>query len=213
MGAGIDYSMGTANFNPNTGIHFGVISQNVVLQAWADSSEADYPSPIDTNDFECPKCREVYFPTEKDDWGDTVECKECGEEFELEDMDLEPYGFVLDDGEYKASCGEDGDIFILRSPYFTYCQFCSPCAPGAGYLMNPFVNEWVNSGTGERGVNSAEDYPEDYKIKAHYAGFPKTYCFGHDWFYEGKAPYPVYLVDTGELVNSEEVIDTTGKGQ
>jgi len=29
------------------------------------------------------------------------------------------------------------------------------------------------------------------------------YCFGHDWFEDGKAPYPVYSVETGELVEAE----------
>ena len=43
MSAGIDYSMGTANFDPVSGIHFGVISQNSVGQAWYDSSEPIYP--------------------------------------------------------------------------------------------------------------------------------------------------------------------------
>lgn len=31
----------------------------------------------------------------------------------------------------------------------------------------------------------------------------KTYCVGHDWFEDGKAPYPVYSVATGELVAPE----------
>ena len=168
--AGIDYGMGKANIDHDTGIRYGVISQHEVLQAWADSSEADYPTLLDTNDFECSKCREPYFPTEEDNWGDYVICKECGEEFELDGDDLEPYGFILDDGEYKASCGQDGGIFITLSPFYTECMFCSPCAPGAGYLMSP-----VKDGV-------------------------KAYCFGHDWFDEGRAPYPVYQVDTGELV-------------
>ncbi len=43
MSAGIDYSMGTANFDLETGVHFGVISQNSVGQAWYDSSEPIYP--------------------------------------------------------------------------------------------------------------------------------------------------------------------------
>lgn len=46
----------------------------------------------------------------------------------------------------------------------------APCAPGAGYLSNPCPDG------------------------------PKTYCFGHDWFENDVAPYPVYRVDTGELV-------------
>lgn len=80
--------------------------------------------------------------------------------------------FEYDDDGYKASqSGDDCDIFIVESPYYTTCQFCSPCAPGAGYIMN----------TVKDGV--------------------KAYCFGHEWFENGKAPYPVYDVKTGKKVN------------
>jgi hypothetical protein len=117
---------------------------------------------------------------------------------------LDPVGWYMEEEGLYASCGEDGDIFITKSPYFTYAQFCSPCAPGAIYLMTPFVNYWENSGTGQKGINSPENYPNDYKTKAENAGFAKGYCFGHDWFEGGKAPYPVFSVETGELVLPEE---------
>lgn len=29
----------------------------------------------------------------------------------------------------------------------------------------------------------------------------KTYCLGHGWFEDGKAPYAVYSVATGELIS------------
>ena len=134
-GPGIDYGRGMSNVDLETGIRYGVIHQNEVLQAWADSAEADYY---------------VY--------GD------------------EALGFSLDDEEYEASqSGDDCDIFILKSPYYTRCQFCSPCAPGAGYLMN-----------------ECEDGP-------------KAYCFGHDWFDEGKAPYKVFRADNNEEVPPPDV--------
>jgi hypothetical protein len=134
---GIDYGMGASNINPLTGIRYGVISQNEVLQAWADSSEPYYGE----------------------------------EEMEEDDYDAEPIFWFIDDGEYKAECGDDGEIFITKSPYYTTCAFCSPCAPGAGYLM---------------------DYREN-GIKA--------YCFGHDWFEDEKAPYKVFRVDNDSVVN------------
>ena len=31
---------------------------------------------------------------------------------------------------------DDGDMFVIDSPYFTYCRQCSPCAPNAGYLTD-----------------------------------------------------------------------------
>lgn len=119
MGKGIDYGMGLTNRDKNNPqFHFGVISQNEVVQAWADSSEAIYPED----------------DTEETDF-------------------YEPLFFKLDDKEYFATCGDSGDIFIERSPYYTLCQYCSPCAPGAGYIMNQ----------NKQGI--------------------KAYCFGPDFFY------------------------------
>lgn len=87
----------------------------------------------------------------------------------------EPVGHYLDDGEYKATQGgDDCDVFVLQSPYYTHAQFCSPCAPGACFLLNPCE------------------------------GGPKAYCFGHQWFDGDKAPYPVFSVATGEPVLPEE---------
>jgi len=165
--AGIDYGGGITNIDTKTGIRYGVISQNEVLQAWTARSEPYYGLP---DDIECPKCKTT---TSAENWGDDVECTQCGNIFEaeLDDDDYaEPISFFLDDDEYKAECGEDGDIFITASPYYTVCEFCSPCAPGAGYIKN----------TRKDGV--------------------KAYCFGHDWFDDGKAPYPVYSVQIGKRV-------------
>ena len=148
MNVGIDYGMGETNIDRETHIRYGVIPQNDVLQAWADSSEAEYP---------CEMC-------ECEQGDDTCSNSDCGS------------GFYLDDGEYKASQSQDDtDIFILKSPYYTHAQFCSPCAPGAGHLGTP-----------------CEDGP-------------KTYCFGHDWFEDNKAPYPVFRVDNDEEVLAESV--------
>ena len=32
----------------------------------------------------------------------------------------------------------------------------------------------------------------------------RAFCFGHDWFEEGKAPYPVFSVATGKRVRPEK---------
>jgi hypothetical protein len=170
--AGIDYGQGTsANRDQATGIRNGVISQNDVGQTWWDESEPWYGTPQEP--CECPECEaKVQHPAE---WGDTVEC-ECGHTFECELPDCaEPMGHTYEQDGYAAQCGEDGDIFVCRSLYFTYAQFCSPCVPGACYLANPL------------------DEPNDNN---------KAYCFGHDWFEGGVAPYPVYSVATGELVRA-----------
>ena len=142
---GIDYGLGRANINSLSGIRYGVIHQNEVLQSWADSSEPYYGKH--TDDFT------------DDDW-------ECAE----------PISYFIDDNEYEAECSDNVDIFITRSEYFTYAQFCSPCAPGACYLTSP-LNDKVDNN--------------------------KAYCFGHDWFEDGIAPYPVYSVKTGKIVQSK----------
>ena len=149
---GINYGLHDTNRDNTAGIRYGVISQNEVLQAWADSSEANYGEPT------CPECgntvvepnidvttpdgiidaeaRESYAEYEKfgcNAWA----CDNCKMLFDSEHVySDEPHSFYIDDGEYQAECGEDGDIFITKSPYFTYAQFCSPCAPGACYLLN-----------------------------------------------------------------------------
>ena len=114
-------------------------------------------------------------------------CLGCARSFDSDDAFAEEAigGTNLDDGEYQAHQGhDDSDVFILKSPYYTRAQFCSPCAPGAAYLRNP-----------------CEDGP-------------KAYCFAPDWFrpwkddqvtgeYDGErtsCPYPVWRVEDDELV-------------
>lgn len=175
MGHGIDYGNGMTNVDFKTGIRYGVISQHDVLQAWADSSEAYYGKP---DRVECPECGEEFgvgggAAESSKDWGDTVVCEneECEHEFEIELPDCaEPISFFLDDGEYKAECGDSGDIFIALSPYYTRAAYCSPCAPGACHLANP-----CDDGD-------------------------KAFCFDHSWFEDGKAPYTVYKVSDDSVV-------------
>lgn len=176
MTRGIDYGMGQTNIDKSNGIRYGVISQNAVLQAWCDSSEPNYGEP------HCPKCgnpaidaADISEDAEYEhlhhacgDWG----CNDCEVMFDAEDaFGDSPLSHYVDDGEYLAECGEDGDIFVMKSPYYTRAAFCSPCAPGACYLTSP-------DDDGDR-----------------------AYCFGPDWFYDGEpCPYPVFRVDDDSLV-------------
>ena len=203
MDRGIDYSLGQSNFNPETGIHFGVIPMDS-LAHWAwDSFEPEYGEPT------CPKCgnpavgADSEIPTsvleekghmELDDEGmpdfdgdrhdlgyeisshscGDYACDYCGYLFDGDEaFPEECLGHTLDDGEYKASVDSYNDAFLLDSPYYTTSQFCSPCAPGAGYLLN-FVVDGV-----------------------------KTYCFGPEWFdKEQPCPYPIWKCGTDELIYS-----------
>jgi ribosomal protein L37AE/L43A len=177
MNPGIDYGNGLTNIDSITGIRYGVLPVNDVSQAWYDSEEPDYGKPC------CPDCGselETYDDEKHGDWiAMRPSYRSCAEyvcdhcQHYMEACDAypdEPFAHILDDGEYLAQ-QTDHDIMILKSPYYTHAQFCSPCVPGAGYLANP-----CPSG-------------------------PKTYCFGPDWFDEEyPCPYPIYRVDNSECI-------------
>jgi hypothetical protein len=186
---GIDYGMGQSNVDRKTGIRFGVIPMNA-LNEWAwEGVESDYGEP------HCPKCGNEAIDgdipgasADDEDYtcsqgacGDYA-CESCRLFFDGEEaFGDEPIGHTLDDGEYKGTVGSDGDLFILSSPYYTHAQFCSPCAPGAGYLLSP---------TDKSG--------------------PKVYCLDKSWFPDNLAPYPVYSVKTGELISEGTSNEDTG---
>lgn len=141
----IDYGLGLKNVDLNTGIRYGVISQYDVGESWYDSSEAIF------------NCQDCHYSSE--DRGCDIPC--------------DPIEFIYEDNEYSITqLAEDSDLFIFKSPFYTLCNFCSPCAPGAGFLLDQNKN----------GI--------------------KAYCLGHDWFDNGKAPYRVFRADNNEEVKS-----------
>ena len=177
---GIDYGLGRANVDKETGIRYGVISQNSVLQAWADSSEPQYGEPTCGKcGNECVEITDASVPDldTVEDWeqdGHDYACVACKRTFWSDEaFGDEPLGYSYTGEGYELTDCLDTDIFVLKSPYYTFAQFCSPCVPGAGNLDNAMSD----------GI--------------------KTYCLGHDWFEDQKAPYPVYSVETGELVKPE----------
>lgn len=180
MGAGIDYGRGITNIDHETGIRYGVIGHYEVYQAWEDSAEADYGTPS------CGFCgndateRVGDDITEVDDFGARwhryeYRCtyEECAMLLTTDEVVWPdtPIAWTYSDTEYDAQQGgDDTDIFVTRSPYYTLCRFCSPCAPGAGYLTSQ----------DEDGI--------------------KAYCFGPEWFEDGKVPYTVYRVSDDSIV-------------
>lgn len=171
---GIDYGLGKTNIDLDSGIRYGVIHTNHLHEWIWESFEPYYGEPS------CPSCEgtveEVFYNTDEEveDYVDKdFTCHYCKESFYSDEVyPMEPYNWYIDDGKYVATLDEMGDVFITKSPYYTHAQFCSPCAPGACYLTNPT--------------------PEG----------DRAYCFGPDFFEEGQCPYPVYSVETGELVNA-----------
>lgn len=179
---GIDYGLGQTNIDRATGIRYGVISQHSVGETWYESAEADYGEP------HCPKCGNEAIEAssvdeDTDEWetarfscGDYA-CETCCYLFDGDiALSDEPLGYSFIDAEYDLSDCLDSDIMVIRSPYYTRAQFCSPCVPGAGNLDAPtFVS---------------------------HEG-PRTYALGHDWFEGHVAPYPVYRVADDSEVFSD----------
>lgn len=178
---GIDYGMGRTNRDPENGIRYGVISQNsIAADAFDLDMEPDYGEP------HCPECgNEIADATEdnRSFYGQFMDhgcadyaCDHCQLTIDSSDcFPEEPIGWTYTrDQNYSIQNCLDSDLMILKSPFYTFAQFCSPCVPGAGNLDSPM--------------------PEGIK----------TYCFGHDWFEEGKAPYPVYRVADDSPVGADK---------
>ena len=178
---GIDYGLGTTNIDKTTGIRFGVISQHSIMPECFDYFEQDYGTP------HCPECGNNVNGTNEDGDFDNIDadnyqshgcndyyCETCNHYLDSSVVfSEESLGQSYDRDGYQITDCLDSDLFILKSPYYTFAQFCSPCVPGAGNLDNPM--------------------PEGIK----------TYCLGHDWFEDGKAPYPVYSVaDDSEVIGN-----------
>lgn len=221
--AGIDYACGQAiNRNVETGIRFGVIPANAVDPVWFDESEANYGKPT------CPKCgNECIEQNEADEESETFQpyhehgfneyaCVNCKLLLSSDSVwGDSPQAFTYAKDGYKAEQSGDGvDIFISESPYFTYAQFCSPCAPGACYLLNPLQTDLcpicgeaitiTGKTTDGRLIGSCRDAftAEKWADKSEWSA-NRAYCLGHDWFEDGQAPYPVYSIATGELVTAQ----------
>jgi hypothetical protein len=158
---GIDYGRGMSNIDNETGIRYGVISIHAVGEYLYDSQEFDYW-------LGCSSCG-TDFDATCEDWR---YCPYCGKkQYDDSWYGGEPIGWKIDDEEYLVVDCLDSDAMVIRSPYYTHAQFCSPCVPGACNLNSP-----------------CEDGP-------------KAYCFGSDWFDEyNPCPYPVYRVSDDALV-------------
>lgn len=136
MGRGIDYGLGMANVDKETGIRYGVIPVHAV-EWWHDSAEADYGDPT------CPSCGGDVIDSTAEDAPDEAEedfyCSSCEESFSSDETSPESpvCWYVKDEELFAHTDGEGTDIFVIKSPYFTRAAFCSPCAPGACYLTQP----------------------------------------------------------------------------
>lgn len=181
---GIDYGLGKTNIDKDTGIRFGVIPMND-LASWAWGEIESNGTDLDFEEHKEQLKSELESAIEKvlDEYGHDRANKadELAEEI-VDNMEWDGYEssgdctrYSFEHDGYKVQIASDGDAFVCKSNFYTFAPFCSPCAPGACYLR---------------------DGSED--------GDAKAYCFNHDWFEDGKAPYPVYRVDNNELVQPEK---------
>jgi hypothetical protein len=140
--------------------------------------------PMEIEQGNCPDCGELtmhqIIPVlHWEDKGEDFVCLACQKSFDSSDCyPDEAIGFHYDQDGYKLIDCLDTDVMILKSPFYSFAQFCSPCVPGAGNLESPMPNG------------------------------AKCYALGHDWFEEQIAPYPVYRVsDDIQIVARKEIVD------
>lgn len=204
--------MGIPNFDPETQIHYGVISQHsseavtellftdgedlsfvehrkqllAELCGLAEDSgytEAAIALVLETYCVRAPKyvTEEVYEcfieshedPKLSDHIWDIVE-QYVNDSYQNDDPAMAYEG----DGYAFGTC-LISDIFVFKSPFYTFTVQCSPCVPNAGNLDSaPSAEEWVVM---------AGSQPEGKYLK--------TYCPGHDMFENERAPYAVWFVE------------------
>lgn len=230
--------MSIPNYDPETGIHYGVISQNsiqpeVMSDIFDDATDLSYEyakkemidkivtalgggqSEEALNEALEHALGELYYGSS------SAEARECAiaeivEQWTEVEHSTPPdeadrealWGFVEDrfnnryddSGERSWEISEDqkypgyhlrdcltSDVFVIKSPYFTWAPVCSPCVPNAGNL------------------DSAAKVNEKYGPELQ-TGL-KTYCLDESFFEGEKSPYPVFRVDGGQRVDSAKPVN------
>ena len=155
--AGIDYGSGRSNIDNATGIRYGVISQHSPSPEAVDDIYNSRNLSFEAHQNEVRANLRLalanYFSDEKESKLDRA----VADAFDAIEQDIAD-NYQSDDDQYRYE--QDGYIiettslglYVIKSPYYTHAQFCSPCCPGAGNLDTP-----------------CEDGP-------------KTYCLGAEWF-------------------------------
>jgi hypothetical protein len=163
-----------SNYDEKTGIAYGVISPHAISPYALDDIYQNGTDP--------------HYEYSKNELMDAIKslCENHGIDFKRINTDL----FEDEFNDHFESCGDgqmdyedkeytlhvSGDnfgIFVIRSPYYTYCRPCSPCAPGAGDLNNPMTSY-------------------DGPVSTNY---DNAYCLGKDYFEDEKAPYRIFRVE------------------
>lgn len=166
----IDYSMGTANFDQETGMHYGVIPLNDLGEGsfeeiMQNGTDVDYESAME--ELKSELTRAIKSTLEdycKADWASIAE-----EVISDLDLDYESTGdcvrYRYEQNGTILKTDSSGDLWVIKSPYFAMCSYCSPCAPGAGHLLTE--------------------------------GEVETYCLGPDWF-DSDHPMPYQCLSVAD---------------
>jgi hypothetical protein len=138
--SGIDYGLDQTNIDAETGIRYGVIRSNkLASHAWDEITRSgenlDYTETIENLTTEIS----ISLKSILSDYDSSFDCREAAESIVSDlDLNIESSGDCtryLYEGENETfNLCSDGDIFVTKSKYYTLCSYCSPCAPGAGYL-------------------------------------------------------------------------------
>lgn len=141
--SGIDYGLGQINIDTETSIRYGVIHTNeLASHAWDEimvtGIDTDYEEAIS----ELKGSLASAVKSVLQDYCTNFDQDEIADEIvDGLDIDYESTGdcrrFHYETNEVTFDTCSDGDIFVTKSEFYTLCQFCSPCAPGAGYLIIP----------------------------------------------------------------------------
>ncbi len=184
------------NFDEKTGIRYGVISPHDISSWSLDEIYQNGTDPIYEEYIE--NTEQEYrddHPGDKFNQEDFDSYMEnCNMEYESDGSGIVDYS----DSEYDLHVsGDNFGIFVMRSPYYTYCRGCSPCAPGAGDLNSPVDNPDLKN---KDMIRYIDQFGTAHKIAE------KTLCLGHEWFdqdndqYSRKIPYRVFRVDNDKEV-------------
>jgi hypothetical protein len=167
------------NYDEETGIRYGVISPHSISSWMIEKIYSNGDDPYyeyarkeiidDLKEF-CEDHNIDFDRVDSDQFVDLV----------FENVENPDGAMDYSDKEYTLHVsGDNFGIFVMKSPYYTYCRACSPCAPGTGDLDSPLD-------------------PTVHKILENYH---KTLCLGKEWFDEDNpCPYKVYRVDDGTEV-------------
>lgn len=131
---GIDYGHGRTNRDPATGFRFGILPLSSLPDWFLDECEQEY----------LPACPECGSDDLQELRNERKRCRDCrytaNEDYFIPE---EPNATNFDVDGVQGFVDRENDVWITRSPWIAQCQFCSPCAPGAGYLISAAKDCWA----------------------------------------------------------------------